>query len=280
MLAGLIMAGSMEPVSAHTLKLSTWNMDWLTLRPSGDPALPEDVPGGEQRDFSKLAAYARYLDSDVVAFEEVDGPLAASRVFSSQTYQVILTPDTVVQRVGVAVRRDLHVTVNDELAALNVASPNAPHQLRGGLDVTVSDGQTSLRLLVVHLKTGCWDQPLNQHQHSCPTLYQQVRIMQDWMLERQDEGEAYAVLGDFNRRLTLHDPLMQQIETETPVTLTTAGRASPCWGGEYFIDHILLGNIARDWLVPDSLRVMTYKNDTLPAGLSDHCPVSVRLEMP
>ncbi len=280
MLAGLIMAGSMEPVSAHTLKLSTWNMDWLTLRPSGDPALPEDVPGGEHRDFSKLAAYARHLDSDVVAFEEVDGPVAASRVFSSQTYQIILTPDAVVQRVGVAVRRDLHVTVNDELSALNVAGPNAPHQLRGGLDVTVSDGQASLRLLVVHLKTGCWDQPLNQRQHSCPTLYQQVRIMQDWMLERQDEGEAYAVLGDFNRRLTPHDPLMQQIEAEAPVTLTTAGRASPCWGGEYFIDHILLGNTARDWLVPDSLRVMTYKTDTLPAGLSDHCPVSVRLEMP
>ncbi|MFT8808462.1 endonuclease/exonuclease/phosphatase family protein [Gluconobacter sp.] len=280
MLAGLFLTGSMEPVSAHTLKLSTWNMDWLTLRPSGDGALPDDVPGGEHRDFSKLAAYARHLDSDVVAFEEVDGPTAASRVFSSRTYQIILTPDPVVQRVGVAVRRNLQVTVNDELSALNVAAPDAPHQLRGGLDVTLSDGRANLRLLVVHLKTGCWDQPLNQRKHSCPTLYQQVRILQDWMLERQDEGEAYAVLGDFNRRLTLHDPLMQQIEAETPVTLTTAGRASPCWGGEYFIDHILLGNAARDWLVPDSLRVMTYKNDKVPAGLSDHCPVSVKLEMP
>jgi len=280
MLASLFLAGSLKPASAHTIKLSTWNMDWLTLRLSGDPALPEDVPGGEHRDFAKLAAYARHLDSDVVAFEETDGPVAASRVFSPTTYQIILTPNSVVQRVGVAVRQDLHVTVNDELSALNVAKPDAPHQLRGGLDVTISDGHASLRLLVVHLKTGCWDQPLNQRQHSCPILYQQFRIMQDWMLERHDEGEAYAVLGDFNRRLTLHDPLMQQIEAETPVTLATAGKASPCWGGEYFIDHILLGNAARDWLVPDSLRVMTYKNDTVPTGLSDHCPVSVRLEMP
>ncbi|MQR98959.1 endonuclease/exonuclease/phosphatase family protein [Gluconobacter aidae] len=280
MLAGLIFAASTGFSSAHTVKLSTWNMDWLTLRPSGDPALPDDVPGGEHRDFSKLAAYARHLNPDIVAFEEVDGPLAASRVFSSRTYQIILTPDPVVQRVGVAVRRDLRVTVNDEVSDLNVARPDAPHQLRGGLDVSISDGQATLRLLVVHLKTGCWDQPLNQRQHSCPTLYKQVRIVQDWMLERQDEGEPYAVLGDFNRRLTLHDPLMRQIEAETPVTLTTAGKASPCWGGEYFIDHILLGNAARDWLVPDSLRVMTYRNDTVPAGLSDHCPVSVRLEMP
>lgn len=280
MLAGLLLIGSMDIACARTLKLSTWNMDWLTLRPSGDPALPDDVPGGENRNFSKLADYARHLDSDVVAFEEVDGPIAASRVFSSRIYQIILTPDNVVQRVGVAVRRDLHVTVNDELSALNVAAPEAPHQLRGGLDVTVSDGSSNLRLLVVHLKTGCWDQPLSQRQHSCPTLYQQIRIVKDWMLERQDEGEAYAVLGDFNRRLTLHDPLMQQIEADTPVTLTTAGKASPCWGGEYFIDHILLGNAARQWLRPDSLRVMTYRNDTRPDGLSDHCPVSIQLDMP
>lgn len=201
-------------------------------------------------------------------------------MFSPSDYQIILTPDAVVQRVGVAVRRDLNVTVNDELSALNVAAPTAEHQLRGGLDVTINDGRASLRLLVVHLKTGCWDQPLNQRAHSCPTLYQQIRIVQDWMLERQDEGEAYAVAGDFNRRLTLHDPLMQQIQSDTPVTLTTSGKASPCWGGEYFIDHILLGNQARNWLVPDSLRVMTYKNDTRPTGLSDHCPVSVTLHMP
>ncbi len=38
----------------------------------------------------------------------------------------------------------------------------------------------------------------------------------------------------------------------------TEGRSSPCWGGEAFIDHIVLGNAARDWLQPDGCGVLTY----------------------
>jgi len=62
----------------------------------------------------------------------------------------------------------------------------------------------------------------------------------------------------------------------------TVGLASPCWGGNYFIDHIVLGDQARQWLHPDSLRVMTYRehDPTLQSRLSDHCPVSIGLDMP
>ena len=274
------MCGEAFPAQARDIKLSTWNLDWLSLKQTGDPALPDDVHGRKPDDFIRLHQYATHLNADIIAFQEVDGPEPAARVFDPQTYQIILSQAPVIQRVGLAVKRPLHVTVNEELSALDVAGPEASHHLRTGLDVTVSDGTEHLRILVVHLKTGCWDQPLTQRKHSCPTLYQQFQILEDWIAERQDEGEPYAVLGDFNRRLTLHDPLMQQIEHDAPVLLTTAGKASPCWGGEYFIDHIMLGNEARSWLIPDSLRVMTYRNDTLPDGLSDHCPVSVRLHLP
>ena len=266
--------------SAESLKLATWNMDWLTLRHDGDPELPNDVHPRKPEDFERLRSYAKHLNADIIGFQEVDGTPAAERVFDTAQYQFVLSTDPVIQKVGLAVRRGLHIQINEPLSALNVASPTAAHQLRGGLDVTIKDGSASLRLLVVHLKTGCWDQPLKQRQHSCPTLYEQFAILENWMLERQDDGEAYAVLGDFNRRLTLHDPLMEQIEADEPVTLTTSGMASPCWGGEYFIDHIILGNAARSWLAPDSLRVMTYRNDTNRQGLSDHCPVSVTLALP
>ena len=30
------------PARAAELKLATWNLEWLTLRPAGDPALPLD----------------------------------------------------------------------------------------------------------------------------------------------------------------------------------------------------------------------------------------------
>nr|WP_243444546.1 hypothetical protein [Acetobacter persici] len=63
----------------------------------------------------------------------------------------------------------------------------------------------------------------------------------------------------------------------SPLSLTTAGWASPCDNGTYFIDHILLGGAARNWLQPQSLRVMTYKAENGTPTLSDHCAVSVRL---
>lgn len=237
------------------------------------------------RDFARLRAYADHLDADVIAFQEVDGPQAAARVFDPSRYTLVLSGEDIVQRVGIAVRRGLPVTLNGEVTGFDLPVPGDPHHLRYGLDVTVGAGKDRLRLLVVHLKSGCWDQPLAERGHSCPILYRQFETLDDWVLERQDEGDAYAVLGDFNRRLTEKDPLMVRLDSDAPLTLTTSGWASPCWGekysrGEYFIDHILLGNAARNWLVPGSLRVMTYRGDASPEGLSDHCPVSVRLDLP
>ena len=53
-------------------------------------------------------------------------------------------------------------------------------------------------------------------------------------------------------------------------------------GGGSFIDHILAGGAARSWMVPDSLRVMVYREtaDAAKEQLSDHCPVSVRFRLP
>jgi len=90
------------------------------------------------------------------------------------------------------------------------------------------------------------------------------------------------VLGDFNRHMDGRDQLWSALRQAAPLTRATEGLASPCWGGEAFIDHILLGGAARDWLVADSLRVLTYRETGAEwkQRLSDHCPVSVRLRLP
>ncbi|GBQ06882.1 endonuclease/exonuclease/phosphatase family protein [Saccharibacter floricola] len=267
-------------VQAHPLKITTWNLDWLTDRPSDDPDLPADIPHRSDHDRERLRHYAQKLNSDIIALQEVDDTLSAEHLFDPSLYSVIMIPDPIVQRVGLAIRRPLNVTLNPELSALDVSRPHAQHHLRAGLDVTLHDGDASLRLLVVHLKAGCWERPLAERKHSCPTLYQQFHIIENWILDRQDDGMPFVILGDFNRRLVPNDPLMKQLNSDASLTLTTAGYASPCRGGKRFIDHIILGNSAQNWLIPDSLRVMTYRDDRSQKGLSDHCPVSVKLSLP
>jgi endonuclease/exonuclease/phosphatase family metal-dependent hydrolase len=271
------------PAAAAGLKLSTWNLEWLTERPAGDPSLPDDVSPKSQAGLARLAAYARRLDADAVGIEEVDGAAMAGRVFPADAYTVLLTDDAVVQRVGLALRRGIAFTRHPDLVALDVSPPDDPHRLRRGLDVTIGDGPDEIRVLVVHLKSGCWDSPLNdQLRAACPLLAAQMPVIERWIADRQRDGDAFAILGDFNRRMNAGDPFYAALASAAPLTRTTAGRASPCWGGEDFIDHILLGGPARDWLVPGSLRVLVYDehDPAMQAVISDHCPVSVRLDLP
>ncbi|BAK84958.1 endonuclease/exonuclease/phosphatase family protein [Komagataeibacter medellinensis] len=264
------------------IRLSTWNLEWLTTRPQGDPALPADVTPRTAAELDQLTAYARRLAPDIAALEEVDSPELAARLFPPPSYRILVTHDAVVQKVALAVRSGLTVVRHADVTALDVYPPTAPRHLRTGLDVSIGTGADSLRVLVVHLKAGCRDSALGSRKAACRTLLRQIAVLQDWILERQDEGEAFVVMGDFNRQLAPDDPALQALAQNGPITLATAGRASPCAQGSYFIDHILAGGPARDWLQPASLRVMLYHTDTQGnmIHLSDHCPVSVRLSLP
>ena len=93
------------PAGAEELKFATWNLEWLTARPAGDPSLPRDVRPKQPEDVARLARYAAILNADVVAFEEVDGPDMAGRVFPPDRYTLHVTGDQVVQRTGLAIRQ-------------------------------------------------------------------------------------------------------------------------------------------------------------------------------
>jgi endonuclease/exonuclease/phosphatase family metal-dependent hydrolase len=261
------------------LKLATWNLDWLTLRPAGDAELPADVRPRRPDDFAGLARYAAILAADVVAIQEVDGPLPAAELFPPDRYVLHMTGDDVVQRVGFAVRKGLAFTANPDVTALD---PPRSH-LRSGADITLHWAGGNLRLLAVHLKQGCrQDKLTDRSRPACPILSRQLTALQGWVAERRAAGEAFVLLGDFNRWMDGGDAFYAALAQGGGLTRATEGRSSPCWGGGGFIDHIIAGGAARAWLQADTLRVLVYREtgEEWHDRLSDHCPVSVRFSLP
>jgi endonuclease/exonuclease/phosphatase family metal-dependent hydrolase len=168
--AVVLLALSATPPDAAELKIATWNLEWLTARPAGDLALPPDVVPKSTEDIARLRAYAERLAADVVAVQEVDGPAVLARVFPPERYVLHLTHDSVVQRVGFAVRRGLAFTANPDLTALDLY-PDATHRLRSGADITLDLPGGRLRLLSVHLKSGCrQDRLASSPRRECATL--------------------------------------------------------------------------------------------------------------
>ena len=142
------------PAFAADIKIATWNLDWLTARADGDPELPADVHPKVASDLALLQGYAAILDADVVALQEVDGPGIAAALFPPDRYTLFFTDDHVIQRVGIAVRRGIRAHRNPDVTALDLY-PDAHFHLRSGLDLTLDLPSGPLRLLAVHLKTGC-----------------------------------------------------------------------------------------------------------------------------
>jgi endonuclease/exonuclease/phosphatase family metal-dependent hydrolase len=280
LLLALLLPG---PAAAADLKLATWNIAWLTLKPAGHPDLPRGVAPRSAADFARLAAYAERLAADVVALQEIDGEAAAARVFPPAQWQLVLTDENDVQRPGFAIRRGLAFTRHADLAALDLTA-GARRSLRRGADVTVVAGGASLRLLSVHLRASCSEDPLaTTPTRECRELGQQAGILAEWIAARQREGVAFAVLGDLNRRFRPNDEFFATLAAAATLTAPTAARSNPCWsGGRGFIDHLLLGGAAAQWLVADSLRVLVYaeRDPAAREVLSDHCPVSLRLRLP
>jgi endonuclease/exonuclease/phosphatase family metal-dependent hydrolase len=271
------------PATAEETKIATWNMGWLTLRadeingPDRDPK--RAIYQRTDADFEKLKAYAKQLDADIVALQEVDTPAAAARVFDTAEYDIVLADETDFQRAGWAIRKTVRYTRMPDLAALDLHD-GKPRSLRKGVDVVFHLPGGDVRGLSVHLKSGCFS-PKSQAD-ACPVIGEQMPILSAWIDQRQAEGASLLVAGDFNRRFNKADPLWQVLDNgPAPLALVTEGKPSTCWSGEYpdLIDHLVLGGPVAARAKPDSVGILVYAeaDRTDKKRVSDHCPVSVEV---
>ncbi|HMA11328.1 MAG TPA: hypothetical protein VKO83_05535, partial [Steroidobacteraceae bacterium] len=97
LLLSLAAATTRARPAAQQLVIATWNMEWLVTpatahaarlacRSGHRAALPCDVARGLSRDsadLDRLAWYARHLDADVIAFQEVEDSTIAARIFGN-----------------------------------------------------------------------------------------------------------------------------------------------------------------------------------------------------
>jgi endonuclease/exonuclease/phosphatase family metal-dependent hydrolase len=286
-----------------TLKLATWNLEWF-LTPETfhqlkghctrddeahrhDPrSIPCDVAANLERsasDIGAVAAYARRLDADVVALEEVDGPDAARQLFHQ--YDFCFTGGPVIQNTGFAIRHGLPHRCGPDVLGLSLGD-----ELRRGATVTLYPGtRHELQLLAVHLKSGCPHQPLGSHARACERLAQQLPTLRAWVRAQRQGDHRFAMLGDFNRDLRAEHGAgvwtqLSAADADPGLVNTAAGESfRNCYIGQThtgYIDYILLGSTLAPSLVRGSFERLTYSAaDAWHTKLSDHCPVAVRLRL-
>ena len=281
-LAALSLAAAFRdpaPASPRTeggdLRIASWNIAWLAARDREGT-----VPRGES-DYTRLRRYAERLDPDVVGLQELEGVAAARRVFDPDRYAFAFAAGGgSAQRAGFAWKRGLRVTRHPDVASLALGGKS-----RAGADITVHTPRGDLRLLSIHLKSGCPGGRLDPAETACRLLAEQGRALETWVDARAREGAAFAVLGDFNRRFSARDPFWTDLDDSDPpeADLLDAGFGSrpPCWNGRFrqYIDHIVLSRTAAGWLVPGSFaqRVYDAADASWEPVLSDHCPIEVTL---
>jgi endonuclease/exonuclease/phosphatase family metal-dependent hydrolase len=152
--------------------------------------------------------------------------------------------------------------------ALRVTVPGStPRSTRWGVDLEVERGGQKLRLLDVHLKSGCSDKSLiHPASDACEALAMQRAPLEDWIDARTREGVPFVVLGDFNRAFHVHgqeDQVWPEIDDGDPPPLDLVhlpeGVESHCWQGtsnhhKNPIDFIVLDEQAAKLVIDGSLR--------------------------
>jgi len=288
-------AATMRPRAPRTgLAIATWNMEWLVssatahaarlaCRKGLRAALPCNVAREHSRDsadLDRIAWYARSLDADVIAFQEVENTAIAERIFGG--YRICIAGGRGLQHVGFAVRKGIAHRCGPPLQSISLGGAQ-----RAGMRLLLfPDSPRAVELLAVHLKSGCADARLDSGSAACTLLGAQARQLSAWI--DAHARSRFILLGDFNRgdAEVAADAFWRMLAGDDPANapFVFANSGTPfrnCHIGAGFtraIDHILVSRALATDGVPASFRKVGYReSDALRYRLPDHCPVKFLL---
>lgn len=313
----LAMVGSKLDSGKTGVTLATWNMEWLMTpatyamlaptcmrqQPASNerafPCTPGHTPPPQRSaaDFEAMGHTATALlkvqQADLIALQEVDGPEAAKLVFR-QGYQLdCFVKRAHPQKVGFAIREGIAYRCNGDVRDLDIDGST-----RAGADISLWPGTPQeVRVLAVHLKSGCFDGKLDRNFQPCERLRRQVPVVEAWIDQRVREGVALVVMGDFNRHLDKDARLPEGSDESAPLAMFKAWsdgvptgavlhRATegepyvPCDTDDHFnayIDDVLISDKLKAQSRRTAFMRVAYSLREQGKRLSDHCPLGIQL---
>ncbi|RSD29679.1 endonuclease/exonuclease/phosphatase family protein [Vibrio pectenicida] len=284
----LILSIASTSVTATPLSFTTWNIEWLTSKPSKQFVQSKRT----QIDLEALANHFESTDTDILAFQEVND-LKAIRKVVGQDYDIYLSQRASSSRVkqqfkdinqytGFAVRKGIPV---ENLPDLQLDKRKSS-KLRFATYMVITPNQKPpVHLLSVHLKARCSGAYNNNR--DCQILESQGKALNQWILEREKAKQQYMILGDFNHNLSYQgDWLWGEITQSSSAILATISTQPRCkvrsrhhpdrlHQFRSLIDHII---ISKKLSLSTPEQVVFPSEQVLKYHLSDHCPLRATLE--
>ncbi len=277
-------------IHAQELKMSSWNMEWLTTNPNHKVYEAKR----ESKDFTALKSYFDDLNADVIAFQEVDSFKAMQKI-SSADYHIVFsdrylpqhsnhTFSDINQFTGFAIRNNVPFSDPEDIDLYGKGN----HKLRFAAYVILNpDSKTPVHTLSVHLKAGCTAK-FYSTKKACQSLLTQGKKLNQWIKQREALQQEYVIMGDFNHNLSYNDDwLWKELTREVKQTpdLVSRHTKSECKVRKRndaknlhqfrtVIDHII---VSKGLSASPAQQTVYNGQDVLQYHLSDHCPISTQL---
>ncbi|MCG8373619.1 MAG: endonuclease/exonuclease/phosphatase family protein [Balneolales bacterium] len=276
-----------------SLKFVAWNIEHLAEN-NGEGCVARN-----EADYAKLRAFAKTMDADVVALQEVESAKAVARVFPESEWTIVISdradsesyecrgsgrPSTQ-QKVAFAIRKGVEFEELGDFDELALGREG----LRHGQVIKLMGTPEPIEVMNVHLKSGCFvNDYSSSDREACEVFEQQVPILDNWVETKIKEETAFVILGDFNHRISIPDNRFWEVLEEmdgAKIHLTSSMQNIRGCHPRYPdpIDHILVGPLSRNYYISGSEQVYYFgmSPETMMEEdmLSDHCPIAVDLHI-